>query len=75
MVPKGAIDGKRRRVVRLYRFVRGYDGRHIVSVLGVYSGYYDNFPVGQFFGKGIVLKGGQAPAHKYIDELLQYAGS
>lgn len=44
----------------------------IVSVLGVYGTPYDNFPVGQFFDKGIVLKGGQAPAHKYIDELLAY---
>jgi threonine dehydrogenase-like Zn-dependent dehydrogenase len=44
----------------------------IVSVLGVYPAYYDNFPVGQFFDKGIVLKGGQAPAHKYIDQLLLY---
>ena len=44
----------------------------IVSVLGVYPYNYDNFPIGQFFDKGIILKGGQAPAHKYIDELLQY---
>ncbi len=44
----------------------------IVSVLGVYPTTYDNFPVGQFFDKGIILKGGQAPAHKYIDELLGY---
>lgn len=44
----------------------------IVSVLGVYPTDYDNFPVGQFFDKGIILKGGQAPAHKYIDKLLQY---
>lgn len=44
----------------------------IVSVLGVYPTYYDNFPVGQFFEKAIVLKGGQAPVHKYIDLLLQY---
>jgi threonine dehydrogenase-like Zn-dependent dehydrogenase len=44
----------------------------IVSVLGVYPVHYDNFPVGQFFDKGITLKGGQAPAHKYIDQLLQY---
>lgn len=43
-----------------------------VSVLGVYPTYYDNFPVGQFFDKGIILKGGQAPAQKYIDELLGY---
>lgn len=44
----------------------------IVSVLGVYPVSYDNFPIGQFFDKGIILKGGQAPAHKYIDELLGY---
>lgn len=44
----------------------------IVSVLGVYPTNYDNFPIGQFFDKGIILKGGQAPAHKYIDELLAY---
>jgi len=43
-----------------------------VSVLGVYPGTYDNFPIGQFFDKGIILKGGQAPAQKYIDELLGY---
>lgn len=44
----------------------------IVSVLGVYPTTYDNFPIGQFFDKGIVLKGGQAPAHKHIDKLLDY---
>ncbi len=44
----------------------------IVSVLGVYPTTYDNFPFGQFFDKGITLKGGQAPAHKHIDKLLKY---
>ncbi|WP_336518506.1 zinc-dependent alcohol dehydrogenase [Pollutibacter soli] len=43
-----------------------------VSVLGVYPTPYDNFPIGQFFDKGITLKGGQAPAQKYIDLLLKY---
>jgi len=43
-----------------------------VSVLGVYPMPYDNFPVGQFFDKGIILRGGQAPAHHYIDQLLKY---
>jgi threonine dehydrogenase-like Zn-dependent dehydrogenase len=43
-----------------------------VSVLGVYPTPYDNFAIGQFFDKGIILKGGQAPAHKYIDKLLDY---
>jgi threonine dehydrogenase-like Zn-dependent dehydrogenase len=43
----------------------------IVSVLGVYPTTYDNFPIGQFFDKGIIIKGGQAPAHKHIDKLMQ----
>lgn len=33
--------------------------------------HYDDFPVGQFFDKGITLKGGQVPVHKYIDLLLE----
>lgn len=41
-----------------------------VSVVGVYATTYDNFPYGQIFDKGIKLVGGQAPVHKYIDELL-----
>ncbi|AII52756.1 alcohol dehydrogenase [Hymenobacter sp. APR13] len=44
----------------------------IVTVLGVYATPFDNFPIGQFFDKGITLRGGQAPAQKHIDKLLQY---
>lgn len=43
-----------------------------VSVLGVYPTTYDNFPIGQFFDKGIIMMGGQAPAQKHIDKLLAY---
>ncbi|WBA40408.1 zinc-dependent alcohol dehydrogenase [Hymenobacter canadensis] len=43
-----------------------------VTVLGVYATPFDNFPIGQFFDKGITLRGGQAPAQKHIDKLLQY---
>ncbi|MDO7874547.1 zinc-dependent alcohol dehydrogenase [Hymenobacter sp. ASUV-10] len=41
-----------------------------VTVLGVYSSPFDNFPIHQFFDKGIILRGGQAPAHKHIDKLM-----
>ncbi|CAN5343444.1 hypothetical protein BH09BAC1_BH09BAC1_29500 [soil metagenome] len=44
----------------------------VVSVLGVYATPYHNFPLGQIFDKGIQLKGGQAPAHKYVDRLLEW---
>ena len=44
----------------------------IISVLGLYPYMYDNFPVGQLFDKGIILKAGQAPVHKYIDTLMAH---
>lgn len=44
----------------------------IVTVLGVYPYLYDSFPIGQFFDKGIQIRGGQAPVHKHIDKLLDY---
>ncbi|MGK7390858.1 MAG: zinc-dependent alcohol dehydrogenase [Candidatus Cyclobacteriaceae bacterium M2_1C_046] len=43
----------------------------IVSVVGVYGSYYDKFPLGQFFDKGLTLKAGQAPVQHYIDDLLK----
>jgi len=43
-----------------------------VTVLGVYATPFDNFPVGQFFDKGVTIRGGQAPAQKHIDKLLEY---
>ena len=42
----------------------------VVSVVGVYGYPYDNFPWHQFFDKGLSLRAGQAPVHKYIDELM-----
>ncbi len=44
----------------------------IVSVLGVYGSPYDNFPIHQLFDKGLILKAGQAPAHKHIDKLMAF---
>ncbi len=40
-----------------------------ISVVGFYGTNYDNFPLGQFFEKGITLWAGEAPVHNYIDEL------
>lgn len=43
-----------------------------VTILGVYTTPFDNFPISQLFDKGIKIIGGQAPAQKHIDKLLQY---
>ncbi len=42
----------------------------VVTVVGVYGTPYNNFPLHQWFDKGLTLRGGQAPVHKYIDHLL-----
>lgn len=42
-----------------------------VSIVGVYGTAHDDFPLGQIFEKGIRLRAGQAPVHRYIDELIK----
>jgi S-(hydroxymethyl)glutathione dehydrogenase / alcohol dehydrogenase len=42
----------------------------VVTVVGVYGSSYDNFPLYQWFDKGIKLMGGQAWVHRYIDHLI-----
>jgi alcohol dehydrogenase len=42
-----------------------------VTVMGVYGTPYDNFPLHQWFDKGIMMMGGQAWPHRYIDHLMQ----
>lgn len=41
-----------------------------VTVVGVYGTPFDNFPVHRIFDKGLIMQYGQAPVHKYIDELI-----
>jgi S-(hydroxymethyl)glutathione dehydrogenase / alcohol dehydrogenase len=43
-----------------------------VSILGVYGGNYDRFPLGQLFDKGITIRQGQALPQNVIDTLLDY---
>jgi alcohol dehydrogenase len=46
-----------------------------VSIIGVYGYPYDNFPLHQIFDKGIKIRAGQAPVHKYIDHLVELVAS
>lgn len=42
-----------------------------VSMVGVYGGRYNNFPLGDFFARNITLKMGQCPAHTYVGPILE----
>lgn len=42
-----------------------------VSMVGVYGGRYNNFPLGDFFSRNITLKMGQCPSQAYVERILR----
>ncbi|MFN3651998.1 MAG: zinc-dependent alcohol dehydrogenase [Armatimonadota bacterium] len=43
----------------------------IVSVIGVYGGFIDKFPIGSFMNRSLTLKTGQTHVHRYMRPLLE----
>jgi threonine dehydrogenase-like Zn-dependent dehydrogenase len=43
----------------------------IVSVIGVYGGFVDKFPMGALMNRGLTVKSGQCHAHRYLQPLLR----
>ena len=43
----------------------------IVSVLGVYGGFIDKFPMGVVMNRALTIKSGQTPVHRYLKPLLK----
>ena len=41
-----------------------------VSVIGVYGGMMDKFPIGAFFGKGLKMAAGQCDVQRFLPDLL-----
>ena len=46
-------------------------GASSCSVIGVYGGLMDKFPIGAFFGKGLKMASGQCDVQRFLPELLQ----
>ena len=42
-----------------------------VSVMGVYGGFVDKFPIGAVMNRGLTIKTGQAHVHRYLKPLLK----
>jgi threonine dehydrogenase-like Zn-dependent dehydrogenase len=43
----------------------------IVSIVGVYGGLMDKFPIGALMNRGITIRTGQCHVHRYMQPLLQ----
>ena len=43
----------------------------IVSILGVYAGFVDKFPLGPLMNRGLTIRTGQCHVHRYMKPLLE----
>jgi len=43
----------------------------VVSVVGVYGGFLDKFPMGAVINRGLTIRAGQCHVHKYMRPLLE----
>jgi threonine dehydrogenase-like Zn-dependent dehydrogenase len=43
----------------------------IVSIIGVYAGFVDEFPLGALMNRGLTIKTGQCHVHRYMKPLLE----
>jgi threonine dehydrogenase-like Zn-dependent dehydrogenase len=43
----------------------------VVSVVGVYGGFIDKFPMGAVLNRGLTVRGGQCHVHRYLPDLLE----
>jgi threonine dehydrogenase-like Zn-dependent dehydrogenase len=44
----------------------------VVSVVGVYGGFVDKFPMGSVMNRSLTLRSGQCHVHKYMKPLLEH---
>jgi threonine dehydrogenase-like Zn-dependent dehydrogenase len=42
-----------------------------VSLIGVYGGVIDKFPIGAFFAKGLSMRAGQCDVQQFLPDLLK----
>lgn len=72
---KNAVQGEAGTMRVLERCFDAVRRGGTVTVVGVYGTPFDNFPLHQWFDKGVKLRGGQAPVHNYIDHLIELVSS
>jgi threonine dehydrogenase-like Zn-dependent dehydrogenase len=77
--PVGAYDKVKQsmklesdRPIALRQCIRAVRNGGIVSVIGVYGGFIDKFPMGTIMNRGLTLKSGQCHVHRYMKPLLEH---
>jgi threonine dehydrogenase-like Zn-dependent dehydrogenase len=58
------------RPIALREAIRACRNGGIVSVIGVYGGLIDKFPMGSLLNRGLTMRGGQCHVHRYLEPLM-----
>jgi threonine dehydrogenase-like Zn-dependent dehydrogenase len=68
---KQALMLETERPIALREAIRACRNGGVVSVVGVYGGLIDKFPMGALLNRGLTLRGGQCHVHRYLKPLLE----
>ncbi|HEY6726237.1 MAG TPA: zinc-dependent alcohol dehydrogenase [Polyangiaceae bacterium] len=69
---KQALSIQPDRPTALRQAIRCCRNGGIVSVIGVYGGFIDNFPMGAIMNRGLTLRAGQCHVQRYMKPLLDH---
>jgi threonine dehydrogenase-like Zn-dependent dehydrogenase len=67
---KQALMVETDRPLALRQAIRACRNGGTISVVGVYGGFIDTFPMGAVINRSLTIKGGQCHAHRYLRPLL-----
>jgi threonine dehydrogenase-like Zn-dependent dehydrogenase len=68
---KQALKLEPDRPLALRQAIRSCRNGGVVSVIGVYGGFVDKFPMGSIMNRSLTLRTGQCHVHRYLRPLLQ----
>jgi threonine dehydrogenase-like Zn-dependent dehydrogenase len=68
---KQAVMLETDRPIALREAIRACKNGGIVSVVGVYGGLVDQFPIGSIVNRSLTLRSGQCHVHRYLRPLLE----
>ena len=67
---KQAMRQETERPIALREAIMSCRNGGIISVIGVYGGLMDKFPIGALMNRGLSIKSGQCHVHRYMRPLL-----
>jgi len=68
---KQALSAENDRPIALREAIMACKNGGTVSVIGVYSGFIDKFPMGAVMNRSLTIKSGQCHVHRYMQPLLE----